>query len=276
VTGDLIEIGSKTLFGGVLVVLFALIAQTLSPKRFAGVLAAAPSVALASMIVTTIASGPTDARRGSVGMIAGAIGFVAYGLVAPTAMTRWGALKGAATALLAWVGISGAALPLLALAPAAASPTGSVLSSVAEAHAPVPREGARPRPSCDPGKLREVKPKDLLVRFLFGAGTSLVAGVLTKIIGPFLAGAFLAFPAILLASLTLVADEEGRSKARDDARGAAAGALGLIAFAIVGTTRFGIDSTPWVLLAASGAWAVVAFAAYGIAWRLGAGADEKS
>lgn len=55
--------------------MFALFAEALSPKRFAGAFAAAPTVALASMVVTTIVSGPADAKRASMGMIAGAIGF---------------------------------------------------------------------------------------------------------------------------------------------------------------------------------------------------------
>ncbi|MET8803359.1 hypothetical protein [Streptomyces sp. NPDC004546] len=47
--------------------------------------------------------------------------------------------------------------------------------------------------------------KDLL--FFFGAGVSLLAAVVWKLFGPFIGGVFLAFPAILLASLALVAKE---------------------------------------------------------------------
>ena len=44
---------------------------------------------------------------------------------------------------------------------------------------------------------------------------------------------FLAFPAILPASLTLVKEHDGRRKTCDDARGSRLGALGMLAFAIV-------------------------------------------
>ena len=55
---------------------------------------------------------------------------------------------------------------------------------------------------------------------------------------PYSGGVFLAVWAILLASLTLLADEEGQAAARDDARGATAGAVGLIGFAVVGAVLF--------------------------------------
>ena len=83
------------------------------------------------------------------------------------------------------------------------------------------------------GKLRTPPPRDWIIRFVFGAGVSAVAGVVSEIAGPRVGGVFLAFPAILLASLTLVAKEEGVKQARDDARGAAFGTIGLLAFAVV-------------------------------------------
>lgn len=44
---------------------------------------------------------------------------------------------------------------------------------------------------------------------------------------------FLAFPAILLASLTMVAEEEGPRQALDDARGALLGTFGMIGFGVL-------------------------------------------
>jgi hypothetical protein len=83
----------------------------------------------------------------------------------------------------------------------------------------------------------------------------------------------LALPAILLASLTLVAKEEGQNQARDD-RGAALGTVGLVGFALVVTGA----ATRWLLWAtlttATAVWAVVALLAYGIARRAGGGDDE--
>lgn len=76
---------------------------------------------------------------------------------------------------------------------------------------------------------------------------------------------FLAFPAILLASLTLVAKQEGVRQARNDARGARLGTLGLLAFAVVAA----VTVTRWplwaALTAATVAWAVVALGAYLVA-----------
>ena len=60
-----------------------------------------------------------------------------------------------------------------------------------------------------PSKFREMDLSQLAVRFAFGAGVSFLAGVVSTIWGPHLGGVFLAFPAILLASLTIVAKEEG-------------------------------------------------------------------
>lgn len=111
-------------------------------------------------------------------------------------------------------------------------------------------------------KLREPPIRDWVIRFAFGAGVSALAAVVTKVWGPAAGGLFLAFPAILLASLTLVAKAEGGHRAREDARGAALGALGLIGFGIVVWA-----TTPqwpvWVtLLAATIAWAVISGGAY--------------
>jgi uncharacterized membrane protein (GlpM family) len=125
------------------------------------------------------------------------------------------------------------------------------------------------------GKLRTPPARDWLIRFAWGAGVSAVAGVVSEIAGPRVGGLFLAFPAILLASLTLVAKEEGIDQARDDARGAVFGTIGLVAFAVV----VALAATRWPLWAtltvATVAWAVVALAAYGVAYRFGAGGDES-
>ncbi|MEV5083358.1 DUF3147 family protein [Streptomyces sp. NPDC093064] len=118
--------------------------------------------------------------------------------------------------------------------------------------------------------------KDLLLRFGFGAGVSLLAAVVSRLFGSFVGGVFLAFPAILLAGLTLVAEEEGLMSARDDARGAALGTLGLVAFAVVATVLLRHHSAWLALGAATAAWAVVSLGAYGVARATGSGGDERS
>jgi uncharacterized membrane protein (GlpM family) len=105
----------------------------------------------------------------------------------------------------------------------------------------------------------------MAVRFAFGAAVSTVAGVISATAGPRAGGVLMAFPAILLASLTLVAKEEGLCTARDDARGAVLGALGFIAFAIVCTVFADVLNGWLVLVYATLAWAVVSFSAYLIA-----------
>jgi uncharacterized membrane protein (GlpM family) len=132
-------------------------------------------------------------------------------------------------------------------------------------------------PEVRPDKLRKPPARDWVIRFAFGAGVSALAAVVAKVWGPAAGGLFLAFPAILLASLTLVAKEEGAHRAREDARGAALGALGLIGFGIVvwGTTpRWPV----WVtLLAATIAWAAVSGMAYLImaAWQRHGGTGRE-
>ncbi|WP_445525767.1 DUF3147 family protein [Streptomyces cyslabdanicus] len=118
--------------------------------------------------------------------------------------------------------------------------------------------------------------KDLLLRFGFGAGVSLLAAVVSRLFGPFVGGVFLAFPAILLASLTLVAEEEGLMSARDDARGAALGTLGLVAFAVVATVLLRHHSAWLALGAATAAWVVVSLGAHAVARAAGHGGDERS
>ncbi|MFF9127592.1 DUF3147 family protein [Streptomyces sp. NPDC014889] len=118
--------------------------------------------------------------------------------------------------------------------------------------------------------------KDLLLRFGFGAGVSLLAAVVSRLFGAYVGGVFLAFPAILLASLTLVAEEEGLRSARDDARGAALGTLGLTAFAVVATVLLRHHSAWLALGAATAAWLVVSLGAYALARAAGYGGEERS
>src|SRR6476659_10121235 len=113
------------------------------------------------------------------------------------------------------------------------------------------------KPRVDFSKPKQVKPWEYGVRFLFGGAICVATGLLAKYIGPAFAGMFLAFPAILPASLTLVKQHDGRKKAADDARGARVGSIGLVAFAVV----VALTATTWaaaaVLAVATLAWLVV-------------------
>jgi hypothetical protein len=120
-----------------------------------------------------------------------------------------------------------------------------------------------------PGAALQMSRKDLLVRFAFGAGVSLLAAIVSTVFGPFPGGAFLAFPAILLASLTLVAKEEGLRSAREDTRGATLGTLGLLAFSLLATTLLRSHSAWLALTVATAAWLAVSLAAYALARAAG-------
>ena len=93
----------KGLAGGALVVLFALLSESLSPKRFAGLFSAAPAVAIASLTITLLDKGAHSAHEAAVGMIAGSAGMVAYAAAVVPLLRRMRASRAAATALVAWV-----------------------------------------------------------------------------------------------------------------------------------------------------------------------------
>jgi hypothetical protein len=78
----------KFLAGGALVVIFAVISEMFQPKRFAGIFAAAPSILLASLIVTILFKGTAPASLSAFGAIAGATGLVAYALAATWTVDR--------------------------------------------------------------------------------------------------------------------------------------------------------------------------------------------
>lgn len=50
------------------------------------------------------------------------------------------------------------------------------------------------RPAFEPRNLRQVKPRDLLIRFALGGLTSVGAGLVTVVFGARTGGIFLAFP----------------------------------------------------------------------------------
>ena len=112
-------------------------------------------------------------------------------------------------------------------------------------------------PELAPQQLRHTKPWEYLVRFAFGGAITVATGVIAKLWGPIVAGLFLAFPAILPASITLVKRHDGRRQAIEDARGARLGSVGLAAFAVAaGATA--LTLSPWLVLAAAAVtWTLV-------------------
>ncbi len=93
--------------GGLGVVAFSLIAETLKPKDFAGLFSAAPSIALASLIVAVVTTSPAGASRHAAGMVAGGVGMIAFCVVATMSVKRERAVRGSLLAVPAWLLASG-------------------------------------------------------------------------------------------------------------------------------------------------------------------------
>ena len=114
----------------------------------------------------------------------------------------------------------------------------------------------------DRDALRSVQFRDLAVRFAFGFGVSVVAGIVTLAFGSRVGGLFLAFPAILPASLTLIEEKEGRRQAEGDAVGAIIGAVALVAFALTAWALFTHIPGAAVEVIALAGWLIVSILLY--------------
>ncbi|HKB89263.1 MAG TPA: DUF3147 family protein [Opitutaceae bacterium] len=132
--------------------------------------------------------------------------------------------------------------------------------------------------------LKQSKWYEYVVRFAFGGTVTALAGIIAKKCGPEIGGLFLAFPAILPASATLIekhelekkerAGKHGAQRARQaagvDAIGAAMGSVALGVFAVI--VWLGLPSAEMakVLAGATIAWFVVAISVWklrDIVWR---------
>ena len=98
----LLSVAIHALAGGVLVVCFALLAETIKPKDFAGLFSAAPSIALASLVVSDIAVGSKDAALAASGMVAGGLGMVIFCAWAVVTVRRHRAIRGSLLAAPVW------------------------------------------------------------------------------------------------------------------------------------------------------------------------------
>lgn len=120
------------------------------------------------------------------------------------------------------------------------------------------------RPALAPRKLRKVAAWEYALRFAFGGLVTVGAGLIAKRWGTAFGGMFLAFPAILPASLTLVKQHDGRRRAVDDARGGRVATMALASFALVVMTAAPAWPPAVVLAIATASWVIVAVAA----WRV--------
>lgn len=126
--------------------------------------------------------------------------------------------------------------------------------------------------------LKDTKPHEYVVRFVFGGFATVVAGLIAKRFGPGVGGLFLAFPAIFPASASLIESHEikrkaeigsdgrkrGRIAASLDSRGASLGCIGLAAFAWV-LWKWLDDRNAWVMISVAGmVWLLIAY----VLWTL--------
>jgi hypothetical protein len=102
------EIVIRFLVGGFSVSLFAVLGDLFKPKSFAGLFGAAPSVALATLLLTIGKDGPHYAAIEASSMIAGSIAFFVYSSAVSRLMMRRAekALLAATILLPIWVTVA--------------------------------------------------------------------------------------------------------------------------------------------------------------------------
>jgi uncharacterized membrane protein (GlpM family) len=99
------ELIFRFLVGGLVVSFFAVIGDVLTPKSFAGLFGAAPSVALATLGLTIITEGKGHAAVEAHSMITGACAFFVYACCCMRIMAkhRVGATPATLAGLLVWL-----------------------------------------------------------------------------------------------------------------------------------------------------------------------------
>jgi len=103
VVSDVAITAIKAVNGGVFVVLFALIGEAAVPKRFAGLFSAAPSIALANLLVIVVAKGSADAQQQSTGMVVGATAMLAVCAMGVALLPRLHALRASLVMCAGWL-----------------------------------------------------------------------------------------------------------------------------------------------------------------------------
>jgi uncharacterized membrane protein (GlpM family) len=100
----MMQVVIRFVIGGLAVCAFALLGEILRPKSFAGLFAAAPSVALATLTLTLFASGKHDAAIEARSMAIGALGFCCYALACQYLLGKqhWKAAPTTTTLLALW------------------------------------------------------------------------------------------------------------------------------------------------------------------------------
>src|ERR1700761_2977641 len=121
--------------------------------------------------------------------------------------------------------------------------------------------------------LKETRPHEYAVRFVFGGLSTVAAALIAKRFGPGIGGLFLAFPAIFPASASLIESHEikrkakvgsdgrnrGRLAASLDSQGASLGCVGLIGFAFIVWRLVSSLNTSLTIAVAGMTWLVIAY-----------------
>jgi hypothetical protein len=100
---EVLVLALRGLVAGGFVVAFSMLSELLRPKSLAGIFAAAPSVAAASLLVTLVVDGEAAVWTLAVGMLGGAIAMVAACVVGIDAVRRLRAKRGALAAIAIWL-----------------------------------------------------------------------------------------------------------------------------------------------------------------------------
>jgi hypothetical protein len=130
----------------------------------------------------------------------------------------------------------------------------------------------------DLSALKQTKPHEYAVRFLFGGLCTVLAGLIAKRFGPGVGGLFLAFPAIFPAGASLIESHEkqrkaqihsdgtnrGRVAASLDSAGASLGCIGLLGFAFVLWKGLDTHSAAVAISAGGITWVLLSYAL----WRI--------
>jgi hypothetical protein len=96
----------KGLAGGTFVVTFALIGSVVRPKRFAGLFSAAPSVAIASLLIAAFGVGIGNAQRDARSLVIGAGAMIVAALLGLPLLGRMSALRTAGCIAVFWLALA--------------------------------------------------------------------------------------------------------------------------------------------------------------------------
>lgn len=104
----LIDILVRFAVGGVIVSFFAALGEIVKPKSFAGIFGAAPSVALATILLTVMKEGRAYVSGEARSMIFGAVAFLVYACVTMRVLRtgKWSSLSVTGSGLLLWAAVA--------------------------------------------------------------------------------------------------------------------------------------------------------------------------